>query len=115
MRTTGPGRTVRYAQQLKPTGTAQDENSRLCINRSGIRLDCSDVFLTVPGEGIVSKSNRRKFLKNGMSIAGAAALAGPYQGLLARPGNGHRGINNGAGYGPLFEARDKTTGEFHNL
>ena len=60
----------------------------------------------------MSKSNRRKFLKNGMSIAGAAALAGPYQGLLARPGNGHRGINNGAGYGPLFEARDKTTGEF---
>lgn len=56
-------------------------------------------------------TNRRKFLRTGAGIAGAAALTGPYQGLLARGYGRKRGINNRAGYGPLTEAVDRTTGE----
>ena len=59
----------------------------------------------------MSQANRRKFLRGGLSLAGAAALAGPYQGLLARSGHGHRGVNNRAGYGRLFDAYDHTTGQ----
>ena len=54
----------------------------------------------------MSKANRRAFLKRSISVAGAAAAAGPFQGLLARSRYGHRGINNRAGYGPLVEAMD---------
>ncbi len=59
----------------------------------------------------MSQENRRKFLKSGLTVAGAAALAGPYQGLLARSGHVRHGINNRAGYGPLRDVLDRTTGQ----
>ena len=60
----------------------------------------------------MSTTDRRKFLKRGVTIAGAAAAAGPFQGLLARSESGLRGIDNNAGYGPLVPAMDRTTGQY---
>ncbi|MFK7913469.1 MAG: alkaline phosphatase PhoX [Pseudomonadales bacterium] len=58
----------------------------------------------------MSQTNRRKFMGAAAALAGTAAM-GPYQGLLARHGKGYRGINNRAGYGPLRDAVDRTTGQ----
>jgi secreted PhoX family phosphatase len=63
----------------------------------------------------MENSNRRAFLRKTTTVAGAVALAGPFQGLLARAGGvvaGNSGVNNKAGYGPLVDAMDRTTGQY---
>lgn len=63
----------------------------------------------------MSKANRRAFLRKSTAMVGAAALAGPFQGLLARAGGvvaGNSGVNNHAGYGDLVDAMDRTTGQY---
>lgn len=60
-------------------------------------------------------ANRRAFLRKATAVAGTAALAGPFQGLLARAGGvvaGNSGVNNKAGYGDLVDAMDRTTGQY---
>ena len=63
----------------------------------------------------MARPNRRAFLRKSVAAAGAVALSGPFQGLLARAGGvqaGNSGVNNHAGYGPLVDAMDQTTGQF---
>ncbi|MGI9324164.1 MAG: alkaline phosphatase PhoX [Pseudomonadales bacterium] len=62
----------------------------------------------------MSQANRRKFLRASAAVAGTAALTGPFQGLLARAGGVRAGkprVNNKAGYGPLVDTMDRTTGQ----
>ena len=56
--------------------------------------------------------NRRGFLRKAGTLAAGAAMAGPYQGLLAS-GNGweKRRPDNTCGYGELVDAMDCTTGQ----
>jgi len=53
---------------------------------------------------------RRTLFKSG-ALAAAMTAAGPLNGLVARSSRANTGTNNDAGYGPLFPAVDKTTGE----
>ena len=67
------------------------------------------------GTDITSAVGRRAFLKGAAAAGAGAALAGPFSALAARAAGAQvpdRGSNRGrnGGYGPLFPARDDTTG-----
>ncbi|MGH2554527.1 MAG: alkaline phosphatase PhoX [Actinomycetota bacterium] len=60
--------------------------------------------------------DRRTFLKSGLTVAGGLALAGPFQGMLARAAMAQGGLPPvRKGFGPLVPIPDKRDGEIRLL
>jgi len=80
--------------------------------RPSYRFEVADAREEPPMTAI----DRRTFLKSGLTVAGGLALAGPFQGMLARAALAQGGLPPvRKGFGPLVPVPDKRDGEIRLL